>query len=74
MGFSMTTEQYHYVQWHTWNQAKELAGEQVAVELYDLQGDPDENNNIAGQRGQVDRVKQMAQQLKAGWKAARPEG
>jgi len=50
MGYSMTTERYHYVQWHNWDNDAELAGEQIAVELYDHQVDPDENINIAGHR------------------------
>jgi arylsulfatase A-like enzyme len=43
-------------------------------DLYDHQNDPDENTNIAGYRKHAELVSQMAQQLKAGWKAARPEG
>ena len=42
IGYSMTTERYHYVQWHHWDNDAELAGKQVAVELYDHQIDPDE--------------------------------
>jgi len=72
IGFSMTTEQYHYVQWHDWDPAKDLAGTQVAVELYDHRVDPDENQNVAGRSEYADRVTQMARQLKAGWEAAKP--
>ncbi len=72
IGYSMTTERYHYVQWHDWDNESELAGKQVAVELYDHQVDPDENVNIAGRRNHAARIRQMARQLKAGWVAARP--
>jgi arylsulfatase A-like enzyme len=74
MGYSMTTERYHYVQWHDWDNGAELAGEQIAVELYDHQVDPDENFNIAGHRRHSELVKQMGEQLGVGWRAARPDG
>jgi iduronate 2-sulfatase len=74
MGFSMTTERYHYVQWHSWDQDTEQAGDQVAVELYDHQTDPHENINCAAQPAYAERVKRLAQQLKGGWQAARPSG
>ena len=38
---------YHYIQWHDWDNKAERAGKQVAVELYDHQVDPDENVNIS---------------------------
>jgi iduronate 2-sulfatase len=72
IGYSMTTERYHYVQWHSWDQATERAGQQVAVELYDHRTDPQENVNVAGQPPYADDLKQLAQQLQAGWRAARP--
>ncbi len=70
--YAMTNQRYHYVQWHICNQKTEQAGEQVTVELYDHQVDSDENFNVASQPGYVERVKQLARQLKAGWEAARP--
>ncbi len=72
IGYSMTTERYHYIQWHDWDDETEQAGKQVAVELYDHQVDPDENVNIAGQRDHAELVGQMAEQLRAGWAAAKP--
>ena len=72
MGYSITTKRYHYVQWQDWDNDAERAGQQVAVELYDHHNDRHENTNIAGHREHAGLVRRMGQQLKAGWKAARP--
>ena len=44
-----------------------------ARELYDHQTDPAENVNIAGETAQRTLVTELSQQLKAGWKAAKPQ-
>jgi iduronate 2-sulfatase len=72
MGYSMVTERYHYVEWRHWDNDRKLAGEVAAVELYDNQADPDENRNIAGFPENAGIVAELAQKLRAGWRAARP--
>ena len=71
MGYSMITSRYHYVQWQAWDNDQHVASEQAAVELYDNQTDPDENVNIAGRPENAALVRQLGEQLRAGWKAAR---
>jgi len=71
MGYSMVTSRYHYVQWHTWDNDRQVAGEQVAVELYDNEVDPQENTNLAGLPEYADLVERLARQARAGWRAAR---
>jgi iduronate 2-sulfatase len=72
IGYSMTTERYHYVQWHHWDNDAELTGKQVAVELYDHQLDPGENINIVDHDKHAELIRRLARQLKAGWTAAIP--
>lgn len=72
IGYSMTTERYHYVQWHDWDQDTEQAGKQVAVELYDHQVDPDENTNIENLKGNSQILEQLSRQLRRGWRSAVP--
>jgi len=68
-GYSVRNKQYRYIEWHD-----HAAGELMAVELYDLKSDPLETVNLAIDPANQDIVKQMAAMLKAGWKAALPEG
>lgn len=73
MGYSMVTKKYHYVEWYYWDKDKQAAGDHVANELYDLTADPQENINIADLPANAPLVSKLAQQLKAGWRAARPK-
>ncbi len=70
MGYSMVTSQYHYVEWYHWSDETKTAGEPAGIELYDLQADPDENTNIAGHPEKAKTVQDLAEKLKAGWRAA----
>jgi hypothetical protein len=45
----------------------------LARELYDHETDPEENVNAVGQPKYGKDVRRLAQMLKAGWLAARPE-
>ena len=72
MGASLVTDRYHYVEWRTWDHVKGIEGELKAVELYDQQSDPKENINIADDPANQNVIDELAQQLKAGWKLARP--
>jgi iduronate 2-sulfatase len=70
MGYSMVTSRYHYVEWYHWDDPTKTAGDQAAVELYDLLTDPDETINIAGHLDSAGTVRELAEKLKAGWKGA----
>ncbi|MBC8869861.1 MAG: sulfatase [Planctomycetes bacterium] len=72
MGYSMVTPRYHYVEWRSWNHISGIAGDLVAIELYDRENDPDENRNIAEfkENGQI--IEQLSRQLKRGWRSAVP--
>lgn len=66
MGRSIRTAQWRYTEW------RDPKGASMGVELYDEVNDPTENTNIAGVPVHADHVKQMAGQLRAGWKVAFP--
>ncbi len=66
MGYSMRTDRYRYTEW-----IKE-GTENVGTELYDYKTDPQGNVNIALKPEHKELVAKMAQQLKDGWKAAKP--
>ncbi len=67
MGYAMRTQRYRYIEW------KYLASSTVlARECYDHDSDPGENTNIIDAPRYAQTVQQLAQMMKAGWKAARP--
>jgi arylsulfatase A-like enzyme len=68
MGYSMRTDRYRFTRWDP----RGKAGEPDAVELYDHQSDPQENQNLAADPQHRQLVEQLHRQLTAGWKAARP--
>lgn len=72
MGYSIRTADYHYVEWYYWDHKTGTKGEYVTCELYDNRKDPNENQNIAGIRENLQKVNELSTQLKAGWKAAQP--
>ena len=65
MGSSLMTERYHYVEWRTWDHIKGIAGELKAVELYDLQSDPQENVNIAADPQESSRDRKVGRRIKS---------
>jgi iduronate 2-sulfatase len=74
MGYSIVTERYHLVEWHTWDDTTKTAGEKVVGrELYDNLADPQENTNLAGLPESAGLVAELTQKLHAGWRAARPQ-
>lgn len=72
MGESMVTDRYHYVEWRTWDHIKGIAGQLKATELYDLQSDPNENENISQIPTNRDLIAKLAEQMKLGWQGAKP--
>jgi len=73
MGYSMTTDRYHYVEWYFWDNTEKERGEFVVAELYDHQVDPQENKNLANQPGFDDIIINLSRQMTAGWQSAIPE-
>jgi arylsulfatase A-like enzyme len=67
-GYSIRTLDFLYVEW-----INENTGELAATELYDLQKDPQENRNVILESDYTEIVAEMAERLKAGWKAALPQ-
>ncbi len=65
MGRSIRTNRYRFTQWTRQNK---LGG----MELYDHKSDPQENINIANEPENAELVKQLTDQLKAGWSKAVP--
>jgi len=64
-GYAIRTHDYLYVEWE-----KEETGELAANELYDLKDDPMENKNVVSDPVYAEVVKEMAQMLEVGWRAA----
>lgn len=69
MGYSMRTDRYRFTVWVS----KSNHAKVDAVELYDHQTDPQENQNIANQPAHAALVKELMAQWKRGWPAAKPE-
>jgi iduronate 2-sulfatase len=69
MGYSIRTESHRYTEWRTGWETPETA-KVIARELYDHIRDPRETTNVAERPDQAEIVKALAEQLRAGWKAA----
>ena len=68
LGSSIRTDRYRFTRWTPEKNRKQTA----AIELYDLQEDPQGNVNLARQPKHAELIKQLSAQLDAGWKKARP--
>ncbi len=68
MGYSMRTDRYRFTVWVGRNDHAQVD----AVELYDHQTDPQENQNIAKDPANADLVKKLMAQWKQGWQGAKP--
>lgn len=69
LGRSIRTDRYRYVEWRD-----RVSGEVLARELYDLDRDPHEFQNLAHDALRAETLRQQAEILNAGWKAALPAG
>lgn len=68
MGYTMRTDRYRFTQW-----VQDADSTQIdALELYDHQSDPQENQNIANRPEHASLVKSLRLQLNAGWQSAKP--
>jgi len=68
MGYSMTTERYHLVEWYLWDDLNKVKKEFAARELYDLKIDPQENNNVAAEPGYQNEVARLSEKLIKEWR------
>lgn len=73
MGYGMRTDRYHFIDWYYWDNDNKIALDYAGCELYDHMTDPNENINIAVMPENEKLVESLRTQLKAGWKAAKPE-
>jgi len=80
MGYSMRTDRYRYTQWLPRDGGRPSVGHEyvppnglVASELYDHQTDPQENVNLANRPRHKMLIRQLGEQLHAGWRAASPK-
>ncbi len=58
MGYAMRTDRYRYIEWQD-----RRNGEVVATELYDHEGDPGENTNIARATENRERITELSRQM-----------
>ncbi len=68
MGYSMRTDRYRFTAWVDRQDHSKVE----ALELYDHQTDPQENQNIAKMPANADLVNRLMAQWKQGWQAAKP--
>jgi len=69
MGYAMRTERYRFVVWVGRNDHTKVD----AIELYDHQTDPQENQNIAKRPENTALVEKLMTQWKGGWRGAVPD-
>ncbi len=78
IGFSMKTKQHRYTEWVTgWTEYYPTARSEhkvVARELYLYANDPMEDRNVAGAPEHAELIRELSDQLHAGYKSAGPEG
>jgi len=67
MGYSMRTERYRFTRWVQRDDHTKV----VAIELYDHQTDPQENQNIAHDPKQAALVAKLTEQWEKGWRGAK---
>lgn len=67
--YSVRTEKYQYTQWHY----RGDPDNRLAEELYDLEADPMETQNLAGSEEHSAKIEELRTQLHAGWTQAGPD-
>lgn len=68
-GRTLRTQRYRYTEWAP----LEASGGETERELYDLQEDPFEWENLASDPARREQVEDLSRRLRAGWRAALPE-
>ncbi|MBX2816357.1 MAG: sulfatase [Saprospiraceae bacterium] len=72
MGYSINTKTHHYIEWYDWDHEAGERGDFQSAELYDVEHDPFETTNVAGDEKQEKIVQNLSAHLSAGWKSAIP--
>jgi iduronate 2-sulfatase len=72
MGYSLNTQEYHYVEWYSWDHETGTKGELTDIELYDRINDPYEKVNIADLSNLANAKRALSKQLAEGWRKALP--
>jgi len=72
MGLSLTTDNFHYIEWRTWDHVKGATGDVAAIELYDRRIDSAENTNVAAREKFQSDISDLSRQLQLGWRSAVP--
>ena len=70
MGYSMITNNYHYIEWRYWDYEHKTAGSIAATELYNLVSDEEENMNISSMPENRELVNDLSNRLNKGWRYA----
>jgi iduronate 2-sulfatase len=73
MGYSINTEDHHYIEWYTWDHTTGTRGAFVSAEMYDRKNDPHEKKNLAVEAKYSELAKSLSKQLAEGWRKAIPE-
>ncbi len=73
MGYSINTEQYHYIEWFKWNSGEGVRGAFVESELYDRENDPLETTNVSDLPALKTNKEELAFMLERGWRDALPK-
>jgi iduronate 2-sulfatase len=73
MGYSMITNNYHYIEWRYWDYEHKTAGSIAATELYNLVSDWEENVNISNMPENRELITDLSNRLNKGWRYALPE-
>lgn len=73
MGYSINTEDYHYIEWYTWDAETGTRGDYVSAELYNSKTDANETVNVIDVAENKEVIAQLSEQLAKGWKHALPE-
>jgi len=71
MGYSVRTKDFHYIQWHTWDNRLKVAGDSVSAELYDHRVDPNETRNRVGDGGYINVIPILSDYLHNNWENVR---
>ncbi|MXZ38603.1 MAG: DUF4976 domain-containing protein [Holophagales bacterium] len=68
-GRTLRTQRYRYTEWTPLR----ATGDETERELYDLEEDPFEYENLASDPGRREQIEELSRRLRAGWRAALPE-
>ena len=67
MGYSVRTKDFHYIQWHKWDNKLKVAGDSVTSELYDHRIDPYETKNRVGEEAYKNVIPKLTGYLYNNW-------